>query len=195
MVLLTWTSILHHLSHTCSCWATISNHTRNAGKHLSCVSSTILTKFRDQCSCTLDNLLWPIQIPPFHFENYTHRQLWSCELFPQETTSLDFEARNNLIWFSGIRVKRVNKTHRHGVPLPHVWLNDHFPARLTSQQISFHDHFSLFLFLAWLSLFKLRGRGERIRERISFPSLRFCVRTAEWASIIEKAQTTTGWPC
>lgn len=80
--------------------------------------------------------------------------------------------RHGTIWFGfllGIRVKRVNKTHRHGVPSPHVWLNDHFPARLTSQQISFHDHFSLFLFLAWLGLFKLRGRGERVRERISFP--------------------------
>lgn len=32
-------------------------------------------EFKDQCSYTLDNLLWPIQIPPCHFENYTRRQL------------------------------------------------------------------------------------------------------------------------
>lgn len=47
---------------------------------------------------------------------------------------------------------------------PHVWLNDHFPARLTSQQISFHDHFRSFLFLAWLGLFKRRRGTERERE-------------------------------
>lgn len=93
---------------------------------------------------TLDNLPWPIQIPPFHFENYTRRQLWSCEAFPTRNHVLRLWGTEQFDLVAGIRVKRVNKAHRHGVPSPHVWLNDHFPARFTSQQISFHDHFSLF---------------------------------------------------
>lgn len=101
---------------------------------------------------------------------------------------------NDLMWFLAYDSRGLTRPTATEFPSPHVWLNDHFPARLTSQQISFHDHFSLFLFLAWLGLFKLRGRRESPGENF-FPSLRFCEMTAEWASIIEKAQTTTGWPC
>lgn len=83
----------------------------------------------------------PFNISAVHVENYARCQL--SLVFSQRPHTL---RQFDLV--CAISVTRVKKTLRHGVPLPRVWLNDHFPVRFTLRQISFHDHFSLFLLLA-----------------------------------------------
>lgn len=101
-------------------------------------------------------------------------------IFPHNILTLWGTEQFDLV--CGIWVKRVNKTLRHGAPSPHVWLNDHFPGRFTTRQISFHDHFSLFLFLAWLGLFKTE-KGKRERARREFLSLLKVLCADGWVSV------------
>lgn len=95
---------------------------------LCCFGGMVLTHLSSRFSvhahrticCNLSN-------SPFStcWELHTRHKLWSHEHFslfffapPQVTASMHFEAWNNLIWSLALRVKRVNKTRRHGVPSP-----------------------------------------------------------------------------